>query len=128
MPDCAVKRILVTGSRHLTDLDLVHAALSEARWDLGPGLMVVHGGARGADRIAATLAAGLGLEVEAWPADWAGHGRAAGFIRNQAMVDAGAVRCLAFLTAHACRGTRHCAGRAAAAGIPVCWYEQGGAR
>jgi hypothetical protein len=49
--------------------------------------VVVHGGARGVDRWAGTLAARLGLEAVCVPADWDAHGKAAGPIRNVAMAE-----------------------------------------
>lgn len=121
-------RILVTGSREFKSLDLALKALSDARWQHGPDLTVVHGGTRGADRMLAALAQQRGLAVEEHRADWTANGKAAGFIRNQAMVDAGADLCLVFLVAGvACRGTKDCWRRADRAGIPCRVYESGGA-
>jgi hypothetical protein len=54
---------------------------------LRPGDIVVHGAARGADSIAAQIAENMGLQVVAYPADWDAHGKAAGPIRNQRMLD-----------------------------------------
>jgi hypothetical protein len=120
-----VKRVLITGSREFTDVAVARAGIASACWLLGPYYTIVHGAARGADRLIEKLALELDIPTEAHPADWETHGKRAGFIRNQAMVDAGADLCLAFLVAgQPCRGTRHCAGRAKAAGIPVRWYEQ----
>lgn len=56
----------------------------------GP-LVVVHGGATGADAIAnawafAQRAAGREVYVECYPAEWAKYGKAAGPIRNQKML------------------------------------------
>ena len=118
-------RILVTGSREFRDADLARRALTEAAAGLPGKLTVVHGAARGADRLVAGLARDAGYRVEAWPADWELHGRAAGPIRNQAMVNAGAAVCIALLVeGEPCRGTKDCARRAEAAGIPVRWYIQ----
>ena len=50
--------------------------------------VLITGGARGADTLAHNLALG-GFEREVYPADWATHGRAAGVIRNQQMLDTG---------------------------------------
>jgi hypothetical protein len=117
-------RILVTGSREFRDTDLARRALAEAKSVLPGKLIVVHGGARGADRLVAELARDAGRRVEAWPADWS-LGKGAGFIRNQAMVNAGAAVCIALLVeGEPCRGTRDCARRAEAAGIAVRWYIQ----
>lgn len=122
-------RVLVTGSREFSNLDIARTALSDARWALGPELTIVHGAARGADRLLGTMASQLGLVTEAHPARWTEHGKAAGFIRNQAMVDAGADLALVFLVEGlACRGTKDCWRRADRAGIPCRVYTQGGAR
>lgn len=119
-------RILVTGSRLLTDAELVSRALAEAVADHGADLVVVHGAARGADTLADRAARGLGLKVERRPADWANLGRRAGVVRNAEMVRGGAAACIAFLVAGAeCRGTRDAMRRAQAAGIPVRVYQQG---
>lgn len=113
-PDRPV-RILVTGSRTWTAIGALRAVLASVRQRY-PRAILVHGGARGADQIAATVWASWGLRTEAHPADWATHGRAAGFLRNQAMVDLGATECLAFIRDHS-RGAEHCAALAEAAGI-----------
>src|SRR5260221_1975327 len=47
---------------------------------------VIHGGARGADRLAGYAAKSLGLGLEEYPADWK-LGKAAGVIRNQQMLE-----------------------------------------
>jgi hypothetical protein len=56
--------------------------------------------------------------VQAYPADWHTHGRAAGHLRNARMVAAGAELCLAFIRDHS-RGASHCAALAEQAGIPT---------
>lgn len=83
--------------------------------------IIVHGAAPGADRIAADTAVALGLDVEAYRADWELHGNAAGPIRNQAMVDAGADLLIAFGGG---LGTADCIHRARKAGIPVVEVER----
>lgn len=119
-------RILVTGGRDYDDQITVGRALQAACLDLIDHLppwddgsrppTVVHGGARGLDTTAATLAAEAGWNVEAHPADWDAHGRAAGPIRNQKMADLGADLCIAFPGG---RGTADMVRRAEKAGIPV---------
>lgn len=92
-------RILITGSRHWSELHTVEVALRQAYLDHGGlqrGAIVVHGGANGADACAAILAPRMGMRAESHPADWRAHGRGAGPKRNQAMVDAGADVCLTF--------------------------------
>lgn len=117
------RRILVTGSRTWTDADVILAALREHAAG-ATDVVVVHGGAAGADRLADQIARERGARVERHPADWARHGRAAGFLRNQKMVRLGADVCLAFIH-NASRGATACADTAQAAGIPTYRYETG---
>lgn len=79
-------RILVTGDRNWSDRDAIERALR--RCPDGPHILV-HGAARGADRIAAEVAQALGWAVEAFPANWEKHGKAAGPIRNRQMLNEG---------------------------------------
>jgi hypothetical protein len=79
---------------------------------------VVHGGAKGADTIAAEFAKAFGMKVEAHLADWQAYHRAAGPLRNQKMVDLGADICLAFLMPDS-KGTADCIRKAKKAGIPI---------
>jgi len=138
-------RVLVTGSRNLTDAALVSDGLAYAQAMFSPRpVVIVHGGADGADGLAHELAPTFGMTRECWPANWKGpcrktcrpgHRRkrqdgtdfcpAAGNYRNQQMVDAGAELALAFPLGVS-TGTRDCMRRAEAAGIPVRTYETGG--
>lgn len=114
-------RILVTGSRAWTDRAAILQALDLAAVGAGvaPGwVTVVHGAARGADRLAESAARELGMRTEAHPAAWRQYGRAAGPIRNYAMVGLGADLCLAWPLG-ASPGTRDCMSRCQVAGIPV---------
>ena len=112
-------RILITGSRHWADERAIESALLGATYNVpGDRITVVHGGAAGADRLAGKLADEWGMNVEVHPAEWDKHGKAAGPIRNQKMVDLGADVCLAFPLPGG-RGTQHCMGAASKAGIPV---------
>lgn len=116
-------RVLVTGSRRWSDAAALEAALVQA-WDEAlaagfDGMVVVHGGCpTGADRLAWEWASRVDVPVEVFAADWDRHGPAAGPLRNQAMVDAGAVVALAFPLGRSA-GTRDCMRRAERAGIPV---------
>lgn len=111
-------RILITGSRHWDDEQAITDALLDVARDQDRQLTVVHGGASGADNIAGVVAEELGMNVEVHPANWDKHGKAAGPIRNQHMVDLGADVCLAFPLPGG-RGTKHCIMAASRAGIPV---------
>lgn len=105
-------RVIVCGGRDYDDQRTVRAVISA----LNDETIVIHGGAKGADRLAEYEAARLGLDVERYPADWAKHGKAAGPIRNQAMLNAGADLVIAFPGG---RGTAHMASIARKAGVPV---------
>lgn len=103
-------RVLVTGGRDYADRATIRRTLeylAEAYiHGFAPGeVVLVHGDAPGADTLAAEEAAALGWRVEAHPADWETHGRAAGPIRNQEMVKDGAHYCLVFPGG---TGTAHC--------------------
>lgn len=66
-----------------------------------------------------------GGTVERHPAEWDKHGKAAGPIRNQKMVDLGATVCLAFPLPGS-RGTAHCMSAARKASIPVWIFAPAG--
>ncbi len=83
-----------------------------------------HGNSGKGDKMAAMFAEELGWKVEPFDADWRTHGKAAGPIRNAAMVAAvpKADVCWA-APLPSSRGTFDCASKAAAAGIPVEWIR-----
>ncbi len=113
-------RVLITGSRNYQAPEPIRRELEK----LPPGTVVIHGGARGADELAGTIAAELGLEVIACPADWKKHGKAAGPIRNQQMlVDHKPDFVIAFPLGES-RGTHDMIRRAKAAGVEVKVIEQ----
>ncbi|MGK5530885.1 SLOG family protein [Streptomyces sp. URMC 129] len=112
-------RVLVTGSRDWPAPEVVYMAL----WELSAGasrpLTVVHGACpTGADSAASHWAryhSTMAIE-EKHPADWEKHGKKAGPIRNQEMVNLGADVCFAFIKDNS-QGASHCAQLALAAGI-----------
>jgi hypothetical protein len=123
-------RIMVTGSRNHTDRNKIRNALEveylQETAIFGRGIVVVHGGASGADSIADAWAKeqkakGRRVEVEVHPANWKHHGRAAGPMRNQHMVNLGANVVLAFPIGKS-PGTRHAMNAARIAGIKVREY------
>lgn len=120
-------RLLITGSRNFGsqgsfDIELMRSALKDARRRLHDAsfdrIILVHGAARGADQLAAAVGKSMGFVLEAHPAQWNVHGKAAGPIRNKEMVDLGADLMLAFPRGSS-RGTRGCMKLAAEAGIKV---------
>ena len=80
-----MRTVLVCGGRDFADRALVFRVLDAMR--AGKGLdRLVHGGAAGADRLAAEWALDRGVEQVAYQPDWKGLGRAAGPTRNQKML------------------------------------------
>ena len=108
-------RLLICGSRDWTDGDLILRELSALR-----GIEVVNeGGAPGVDTLAQGAAEHLGIPVLPFPADWEKHGRAAGPLRNQRMLDEGKPDLiLAFVDGlETRRGTADMVSRARLAGV-----------
>ena len=114
-------RILICGSRNFGDLQLMREVIN----DLSTyELVIVHGDCRGADKLAARVAQERGLVVEAWPADWKQYGRAAGPIRNIAMLDSGIDEVIAFPVGES-RGTEHTLREARKRGIARTIWREG---
>lgn len=81
-------RVLVCGGRDFSRWDILLATLDDLHAQHAFD-MVIHGGARGADTLAGEWAALRGVFCVPYYADWKKHGRAAGPIRNQYMLDEG---------------------------------------
>lgn len=137
-------RLLVCGSRdwgavldahgdkrssRTTELLMMAAAMHEMVTDLYRqygSVVVIDGGAKGADSMAYREAKTLGVDTVRYFADWNTHGKAAGFIRNQQMIDEGQPDvAMAFITKplHLSRGTHDMVKRLAAAGIQTTIVE-----
>ena len=104
----------VVGSRNFTDYELVR------QWvQMNVPDMVVSGGARGADTIAADVADELDIPVTVYRPEWNRHGKSAAFIRNQQIVDAATEMAAFFGPSGPTPGTSDAIERAQAKGIPV---------
>ncbi len=113
-------KVLVCGGRNYKDAFAV-AQLLLALHQRTPFTKVIHGDARGADRLAGTWAQSIGIPVVAYPARWDLEGRAAGPRRNQRMLDQEHPDlCVAFPGG---RGTADMTTRAHAAGLPIVALE-----
>lgn len=118
-------RVLICGSRGWHDPDPIHALLAELMGTcikLGEELIVIHGDAPGADRLAGEIAKQYTSEdnIIAEPADWIRLGRAAGPIRNQKMIDDHKPdRVYAFRSTGKSNGTDDMVKRSEAADLPV---------
>lgn len=85
-----IHRVAVCGGRNLEDLGTVWSALDVVRADIervGIEMSLVHGGCRGADKLAASWAVYNQIDCTEVAADWNQHGRKAGPIRNQLIID-----------------------------------------
>ena len=78
---------------------------------------IISGCARGADTLGIEWAEARGMEVARFPADWETHGRAAGPIRNQQMLDDGKPDLVIAFPGG--RGTADMVRRARAAGVEL---------
>lgn len=83
-------------------------------------MIVIQGGARGADRLAGQIAAAFGIDCIEVPAEWDRYGRGAGPKRNQKMLEMEPNLVLAFHEQMDLgKGTRDMVTRARKAGIDV---------
>lgn len=85
-------RWLICGGRDFDDWEMFDAALRSVANNSGVPWVVIHGAAKGADRMAdrwvqEMRAGGVDIQLIRVPADWERHGRHAGPIRNQQMLD-----------------------------------------
>jgi hypothetical protein len=109
-------RVLICGDRRWTDEEAMLRFVAQLPADA----VVIHGAARGADRMAGELAHAGGLEVLAFPADWKRYGRGAGPVRNQQMLDAEPdVVAYAHDDLESSKGTKDMVKRAKKAGVSV---------
>lgn len=80
-------RVIIAGSRSFQDYDLLcqHADKMLARVRQDHKIIVVSGGAHGADELGELYAVNRGYEIKAFSADWDRYGKSAGYIRNEEM-------------------------------------------
>jgi hypothetical protein len=78
-------KLLVTGGRNFYNYEMVYTTLDMLHKEDNITLLI-HGDAQGADRLCAQWAKLNNIEIVAYPADWDIMGKAAGVIRNSAML------------------------------------------
>jgi hypothetical protein len=114
VPNAAV--VLVCGGRNYRNVEEVFAALDELH-EASPIELIIQGGAGGADQLARAWAIARGVSKATFWANWEAHGRKAGPLRNQRMIDeAKPGLVLAFPGG---RGTADMLRRANAAGVDI---------
>lgn len=110
-------RVLVCGGRDLRDRDLVVNSLFRLEEEHGDFTEVLHGGATGADSEAGIFADLRRAKQIVYKANWRKHGKSAGPIRNQRMLDEGKPDLVVAFPGG--RGTADMTKRAKAAGLRV---------
>ena len=81
-----MKKILVCGGRDWDREEPIRAALSELlEYQAAQNIMIIHGGARGADTLAGAIGKQMGMAVARVDANWDHYHKAAGAIRNKWM-------------------------------------------
>jgi hypothetical protein len=114
-----VRRVLFFGDRNWTAAMPIIECLRKEKDAHGINLLVVTGGARGADSLATFHARAMQIRVEEYKADWERFGKAAGPIRNQVMLDSGLDYAWGFhANIEQSKGTKDMALRLASAGVP----------
>lgn len=85
-----MKRIVVCGSRDFNDYEIAKEFIKEClnNEKIVGKIIILSGGARGADTIGERYALENGFETERYPAEWKSYGKKAGPIRNKKMAEA----------------------------------------
>lgn len=109
-------RVLVCGGRDYADASVLWGALDTLHRQCDT-MLVIQGGARGADQMAREWCASRGIECKSYPANWAQDARSAGPKRNQHMIDDGKPHVV--IACPGGRGTGDMVRRAKQAGIRV---------
>jgi len=128
-------RILVCGGRHYDDYETLKKSLLSLCWNKGwrqewdgdnwyPEAVIIHGDARGADKLAQKWAQNHGCKEEPYPANWQKYGNAAGPIRNKQMVSQGKPDIVVAFPGGP--GTRHMIKTARQAGLEIVQVEKDG--
>lgn len=78
--------VLITGGREFNDLAMMFDVIAEIHVLYSIDYLV-HGNARGADKLADKVADELGINRIAFPANWTKFKLGAGHIRNKSMID-----------------------------------------
>jgi len=76
-------KVIIAGSRGFKDYALLKQTMNDLDYDV---TQVISGTARGADELGEKWAKENNIPVKQYPADWAQHGRKAGYVRNMEMV------------------------------------------
>lgn len=117
-------KVLVCGGRDFNDYDLLVDTLIGllGQYEI-KDVIFISGRASGADKLGERFAKANNCELLVFPADWNKFGKAAGFIRNQQMLDEGKPDLVVALPGG--RGTADMVRRAKKHGIEVAEVKYG---
>lgn len=119
-------RVLICGSRTFSDRGPIIDAIERLIVRYGTELVVIQGGAKGADDIAEEIASKLDVDTVEYKADWDKYGKRAGFLRNTRMLVEGKPDLvLAFKDKEHSVGTDMMVKIARDAGVPTYVYTVG---
>lgn len=107
-------KILICGSRHFKDYELLEKVLDEYEGRINT---IIHGMARGADILGGKYAKLHSIEVLEFPALWGQYGNRAGPIRNAQMLREGLPDLVIAFRGPNSRGTQNMINQARKAGI-----------
>ena len=103
------RRVLVSGSRNFHNYDIFSTTMDEIEKKLNKKNKtigtIIHGNAKGVDRMAGLWGRKNGLKVRSFPALWKLYGNGAGPIRNKQMLDEGRPHLVVAFLAADSRGT-----------------------
>lgn len=115
-------KLLVSGSRECSNWEFVKARLDELTFKKKI-TAVIHGGAAGVDELAGTWARNNNISEEAYLADWEKHGKSAGPIRNQQMLDEAKPTVAVAFPSRDSKGTVHMIKILEKAGVPTIVHD-----
>jgi hypothetical protein len=77
-------KTIIAGSRTIEDYTTVLDAVKQSGFTITE---IVSGTARGVDRLGERYGEEHGIPIERFPADWDTHGKRAGYLRNETMIN-----------------------------------------
>lgn len=120
MSDKKEFRVVVAGSRTFTDYELLKNKLLTllTHKSMRHTVIIVSGGARGADQLGERFAKEFNTPIEQFIPDWDGLGKSAGYRRNEQMAEA-ADAVVVFMQSGGSKGSQHMINIAIEKGLPV---------
>lgn len=118
--------VIIAGSRDFADYELLkivcdHMLSEKVKTH---NIVIISGGARGADSLGEQYAKERGYELQSHPADWDKYGKSAGYRRNKEMAEV-ADACICFWDGQS-KGTKHMIDIATDMGLKVKIVNYGG--